>query len=109
MATEYKVLGQTAPAATTNTDVYTVPAATEAIVSTIVVCNRAAAAGTFRIAVRPSGAAIADEHYIAFDVAISANDSTNLTIGVTVGSGDILTVYCSSASMSVSVFGSEIS
>ena len=109
MATNYKVLGQAAPDATTNADVYTVPAATEAIVSTIVICNRAGTAGTFRIAVRPDGATIANEHYIAYDVAIGSNDATNLTLGVTMNAGDILTAYCSSASMSVNVFGSEIS
>lgn len=109
MATSYKVLGQSAPSATTNTDVYTVPSATEAIVSTIVICNRAGTDGTFRIAVRPDGASVANQHYIAYDVAIGANDSTNLTLGVTMNAGDILMAYCSSASMSVNVFGSEVS
>lgn len=109
MATNYKVLGQSAPSATTNTDVYTVPSATEAIVSTIVICNRAGTAGTFRIAVRPDGASIANQHYIAYDVAIGANDSTNLTLGVTMNASDILTAYFSSANMSVNVFGSEVS
>jgi hypothetical protein len=107
--TTYKVLAQSAPAATTNTDVYTVPASTSAVVSTVTVCNRAASAGTFRIAVRPAGAAIANQHYIAYDVAIAANDSTNLTLGITLATTDIVTVYCSSANMSVSIFGSQIS
>jgi hypothetical protein len=109
MATTYKILGQEAPSATTDTNVYTVPAATKAVISTIVVCNRAAAAGTFRIAVRPNGATIANKHYISYDVPIAANDATNLPIGVTMDAADVLTVYCSSANMSVSVFGSEIS
>jgi len=110
MATNYKVLGQEALTAETATTVYTVPAGKEAIVSTIVVCNRAAAANTFRIAVRPDDDALANEHYIAYDVAIAANDATNLTLGVTMDAGDIITVYGGAASeLSVNVFGSEIS
>lgn len=109
MATAYKVLGQSAPLATSNTDVYTVPSATETVVSTIVVCNRAGTDGSFRLAVRPDGAAISNEHYLAYDVALSANDSTTLTLGITIDAGDVITAYCSSADMSVNVFGSEIS
>jgi hypothetical protein len=76
---------------------------------TIIVANRAATAGSFRIAVRPDGATIANQHYIAYDVPIAANDSTTLTLGLTMDATDVLTVRCSSADMSVSVFGTEIS
>lgn len=109
MAISYKVLGQEAPLATTDTVVYTVPAATEAIVSTIVVANRAAASGTFRIAVRPNGDSLVNKHYIAYDAPISPNDATTLTLGITMDATDVISVYCSSADMSVNVFGSEIS
>jgi len=109
MATSYKVLGQSAPSATTNTDVYTVPSATEAVISTIVIASRAATTETFRLAVRPNGAAIADQHYLAYDVPIAANDSTTLTLGLTMDATDVITVYCSSADMSINIFGTEIS
>ncbi len=109
MANVYKVLAQSAPSATTDTDVYTVPSATEAVVSTVVMANRASTAGTFRIAVRPDGATIADEHYLAYDVPLAANDSTTLTLGITMDAADVLTVQTSSADMSVNVFGTEIS
>ncbi len=109
MANVYKVLAQSAPSATTNTDVYTVPSATEAVVSTVVMANRAGTAGTFRIAVRPDGATIADEHYLAYDVPLADNDSTTLTLGITMDAADVLTVQTSSADMSVNVFGTEIS
>lgn len=108
MANAYKVLAQSAPAATTATDVYTVPSSTEAVISTIVIANRAATAGTYRLSVRPNGAAQANLHYIAYDVAIAANDSTTLTLGVTVDAADVITAYCSSADMSVNIFGTEI-
>ena len=109
MANVYKVLGQSAPAATTDTALYTVPSATEAVISTIVIANRAATAGSFRLAVRPNGASIANQHYLAYDVPIAANDSTTLTLGITVDAADVITVRASSADMSFNAFGSEIS
>lgn len=108
MANVYKVLAQSAPAATTDTNVYTVPADTSAIISTIIIANRAGTVGTYRIAVRPAGAAISDEHYIASDVPLAANDSTTLTLGLTLAATDVLTVQTSTADMSVNVFGTEI-
>jgi glucose-6-phosphate dehydrogenase assembly protein OpcA len=109
MPTTYKVLGQSAPSATTATTLYTVPSATQAVVSTIAVSNRAATAATYRIAVRPAGATLANEHYIAYDSTVGANDSTMLTIGITLAATDVITVYASTANTSFSAFGSEIS
>jgi glucose-6-phosphate dehydrogenase assembly protein OpcA len=108
MPTAYRVLGQSAPAATTNVNVYTVPSATQAVISTIVVCNRAAAPATYRIAVRPDGATIANQHYLAFDVTVGASDSTTLTLGITIDAADVITVFASTANLTFSVFGSEI-
>jgi glucose-6-phosphate dehydrogenase assembly protein OpcA len=108
MPTVYKVLGQSAPAATTDTALYTVPSATQAVVSTIVVSNRATTAALFRIAIRPNAAALANQHYIAFDVAIGASDSTTLTLGITLGAADVITVRGSTANLSFNAFGSEI-
>ena len=109
MAQNYKVLGQSAPSATTDTDVYTVPSATEAVISTIVIANRDTSDATYRIAVRPDGATIANQHYVAYDITVGAGDSTALTLGVTMNAADVLTVQASSADLSFSVFGSEIS
>lgn len=103
-----KVLGQSAPSATTATTLYTVPSSTSTVISTIVVANRASTAGTFRIAIRPSGASLADQHYIAYDAAVPANDSIILTLGITLATTDVVTVYASSANQSFSAFGSEI-
>jgi hypothetical protein len=109
MANAYKVLGQNDLPATTMTDVYTVPSATETVISTIIIANRTASAETFRIAIRPNGAALADQHYIAYDVPIAANDSTTLTLGITLDAADVLSVYASAVDLSVNVFGAEIS
>lgn len=108
MPTNYRVLGQSAPSATTLSALYTVPAATEAVVSTLVVCNRSATARTFRLAVRPNGATIANQHYIAYDVTVGASDSTTLTLGITMDAGDVLDVYASTTDLSFTAFGSEI-
>jgi glucose-6-phosphate dehydrogenase assembly protein OpcA len=108
MPTVYKVLGQSAPAATTDTTLYTVPSATEAVISTIVVANRAGSAATYRIAIRPNGATLANQHYIAYDVIVGASDSTTLTLGLTLDATDVLAVYGSTANLSFSAFGSEI-
>ena len=108
MPTIYKVLGQSAPAATTNVNLYTVPAATNTVISTIVIANRAATGATYRIAIRPAGVTLANEDYIAFDVAVGANDSTALTLGITLAATDVITIYASNANLSFNVFGTEI-
>ena len=108
MASTYKVLAQSAPSATTNTDAYTVGSGKSAVVSTITVCNRSASAATYRIAIRPLGATLANQHYIAYDVALAANDTTALTLGVTLGATDVVTVYASTADLSFGIFGAEV-
>ena len=108
MAITYKVLGQSAPSATTNTDVYTVGAGKQATVSTITVCNRSTTAATYRIAIRVAGSALSNEEYIAYDATVAANDTVSLTIGVTLGAADVITVYASTANLSVNIFGAEI-
>lgn len=108
MPTVYRVLGQSAPDATTNTDLYTVPADTSAVISTLVVANRTSTTASYRIAIRPNGATLANLHYIAFDVAVGANDSTTLTLGLTLDAADVITVRGSTADLSFSAFGSEM-
>jgi glucose-6-phosphate dehydrogenase assembly protein OpcA len=108
MATTYKVLGQVNPAATTATTLYTVPASTATVVSTISVCNQASTAATYRIAVRPSGATLAAQHYIVYGATVPASDSTMITVGLTLATTDVVTVYASSATVSFNAYGSEI-
>ena len=109
MPTAYKVLGQSNPAATTLTTLYTVPASTSAVVSTISIANQAGTSGTYRIAIRPAGAAIDPKHYLVYGATVAASDSVLLTLGVTLATTDVISVYGSSANMSFSAFGSEIS
>ncbi len=108
MPTTYKVLGQSNPSATTATTLYTVPSATQAVVSTIVIANLTATAATFRIAVRVAGATLANSQYVAYDITVGASDSTALTLGITLNATDVITVYGSTANLTFTAFGSEI-
>lgn len=108
MATVYKVLGQSFPSANTLTTAYTVPAASSAVVSTIVVANAGAAPTTFRIAVRPNAETLANKHYVAYDVSIAPQDSITLTLGITVDASDVIDVESFNGQTSFNIFGSEI-
>lgn len=108
MAITYKVLGQVNPSATTATTLYTVPSATSVVVSTLNICNQAASAATFRIAIRPAGETLDPKHYISYGTSVPANDSVTLTIGITLAETDVVTVYASTSTVSFNLFGSEI-
>jgi hypothetical protein len=108
MAKSYKVLGQSNPSATSATTLYTVPSATQTVVSSITICNLAATDATYRIAIRPDAETLENKHYISYDSTIPANDTIGLTLGVTADAADVVTVYASTASVSFNIFGSEI-
>lgn len=104
MAT-YKVLAQSAPSATTPTTLLTANSAT--IVSTINVANIGGAADTIRIAIRPAGATLANEHYITYGVQVPPGSIFTYTAGVTLANTDVITVYSTTGTSSFSAFGSE--
>lgn len=108
MANFYKVLGQQNPLAITATTLYTVPAARSAVVSTISVTNLASTTSTFRIAIRVGGASLANSQYIAYDVVLTSNEVKSFTLGITLATTDVLTVYASSANIVFQAFGTEI-
>lgn len=108
MATEYKVIAQSNPSATTNTDMYTVPSSTSIVCSTLTVCNQGTSDATFRLAVRPVGATLTASQYIFYDSPVYAKSTVAITIGMTLGTTDVVTVYASSADLSFSLFGSVI-
>lgn len=109
MANAYKVLGQVEAAGTALTTLYTVPASTSAIVSKLMCCNKAATSGTVRVAVRPAGAALADAHYIVYDLTVGAQDTLEIVGGITLATTDVVSVYASSADFSFNAYGVEIS
>jgi hypothetical protein len=108
MAVAYKVLGQGDPLAATQTSIYTVPASTEAVISSITICNRSATATTFRVALLPGGGTVANEDYIYYDLPIAGNDTFIATIGATLETASEVEVYATLATLSFNVYGSEI-
>ena len=108
MANTLKVLGQSNPLAATLTAAYTVPGATSATVSSILVCNRSGTATTFRLSIAVAGAADNNIQYIAYDVPISGNDTIAFTVGVTLATTGVVRVYATLATLSFNIFGVEV-
>jgi hypothetical protein len=103
----YKNLAQVNPNATTLTDGYTVPASTSAVLSSVIVANRAAAPTAFRIAHAVAGAADNNKQYLFYDVAIAANATHTYVLGITMAATDVLRVYATLATLSFNVYGVE--
>lgn len=109
MATStYKILGQSNPAATTSTTLYTVPASTQTIVSTISVANLSSTDATFRISAAVAGAALANAQYIAYDITVAGGGNYAFTLGLTLGATDVIRVFASTANVAFSAFGTEL-
>src|SRR5687768_4721947 len=103
-----KLLGQSAPAATTLTTLYTAPTCARTTVDTLTICNRSAVATAFRISVSPKGVADAVAHYFYYDYAIAGNATVNLTdLSLKLTETDELRVYATAATLSFSAFGTE--
>ena len=100
-----KVLGQSAPAATVLTDLYTVPATKETVGSTITVCNRATSTDKFRISVAVAGAGDATKQYIAFNTDISGENIVEVTVGITLATIDVVRCYSRDGNLSFNMFG----
>jgi hypothetical protein len=110
MGITYKILGQTIVVANTSTGLYTTPALTSTIISSIVVCNTGTSQQTFRIAITPGTiSSVAIQDYIYYDVIIPSNDTFVSTAGLTMTNGNTIMVRASSADVVFSCFGSEIS
>lgn len=101
----YKVLAQNAPSATTATTLYT--ASNAVIVSSLNVANTGGAADTIRIAVRPAGASLANQHYLVYGVQVPSGSIFTYTGGITLANTDVITIYSTTGTSSFSAFGSE--
>lgn len=108
MASAYKQLGQFNPTATTLTDAYTVPGATQTVLAGIQVCNRSATPTSFRISVAPAGAGDAVTQYYYYDFPIQGNDSVTVMGGVGLATTDVVRVYATLATLTFVVTGCEI-
>ena len=109
MPERYKILGQKDATANATYNLYTVPASTNTVVSSIIVTNRNNNANiTYRIAVQPGGATLANDHFIAYDTSVVALDTVALSFGLSLGVGDILSVNTANSNVTFSAFGVEI-
>jgi len=109
MTDALKILGQVNPSGSTLTDAYTVPAQKSATVSSVVVCNQSGSDVKFRISVAIAGAGDSPAQYLYYDVTVAPKDTFVAVIGVTLAATDVLRVYVNSGSVSVNVFGVEVS
>lgn len=111
MPQTYKRLGAISPSANTQTNVYVVPAATEAVISTITICNQGSQNASYSLAVMPassfsSPANAAD--FIVRGAVVPPADSIILTIGLTANAGTVLAANTQNSQVSFAMFGSEI-
>lgn len=111
MAATYKILGQSNPSAETNTLLYTVPSSKAAIVSSISIANLYGTDATFSLILQPSAdvsGTILNKQYIGKDITVGASDTTIITVGLTLATGDVIKVYASTANIAFQAFGSEV-
>lgn len=108
MGAVYKILGQSNPGAAALTDMYTVPAATSSVISSIIVANRSTVPTSFRISLAVAGAADDNKQYIAFDTPIGANQIVSHTPGISLGAADVVRVYATLATLTFSLLGTEL-
>ena len=99
------ILGQSAPAATTNTTVYTVPASTTATFN-IGVCNRSTSTITVRLAIAAAATPVSSE-WLEYDASIPASGVLERT-GLVAQAGKLVVAYTSAATASISIYGYEV-
>jgi len=107
MATVRKVLGQLIPAAFNLETLYTVPADTQAVISSVMVCN-ISTTDSFLIAVVPDGQSYGNERNIYYNIEITAANTFTATVGLTLGAGDSIQVLSILGNLTFAAFGQEI-
>jgi hypothetical protein len=78
-----------------------------AVISTLNIVNTTSDIDEVRIAIRPAGATLEDKHYIVYGHSVSTFQTQSFTIGITIASTDVVTVYSLNGKCSFSLFGSE--
>jgi hypothetical protein len=88
------------------TQLYAVPASTQAVVSTIAVSNQTPSTAQYRIAVSATTTPASAE-ILVFDGTVAANDTITLTLGITLEATKKLMVNANAPEISFEAFGSE--
>ena len=111
MPQTFKRLGAINPSGNTQTNVYVVPAATEAVVSTVTICNQASTNASYSLIVMlPSefSSPAPAKSFVVRGASVPAADSIILTLGITANAGSIISANTNSPNISFIAFGSEI-
>jgi len=98
------LLGNSAPAATTNTTVYTVPSGKVATFNVGIV-NTTATPILFRVAIASTGTPASNE-WIEYDATLQPNDVFERT-ALVAGANERVVVYGSASGLAVRVYGFE--
>ena len=102
-----KNLGQAAPAANTDHDLYTVPAGCGTVVSNLTVTNRGSAAAKIDVWLRVGGAVKAPHHLFLSSFALAGYDMLPTGGGITLSAGDVVTVRASTGEVTFQLSGEE--
>lgn len=110
MATAYKYSQVQGTASTgTYATLYTTPAATQAVISSLVITNQASSDVTVRIGLDATAGTPGASEWLVYDAVIAGNDTVALTLGVTLDAEKYLRVSSSADTCNFSAFLSEIS
>jgi len=88
---------------------YTTPASTEAVISSIVICNQSSSGVTFRIGLHTSAGTPGASEFLVYDATLAGNDTVALTLGIALDENKFIRVSSSADTCSFSAFVSEIS
>jgi hypothetical protein len=88
---------------------YNTGAGTTAVISSILVTNTANTSATYRIGIMGSAGTPGASEWLAYDVIVAANDTTALTLGLTLGNSQFVRVSSSANTVTFSAYISEIS
>jgi hypothetical protein len=93
----------------TYSTLYTTPSNTQAVISTIAICNTASAAATYRIGLDDTAGTPGASEWIVYGANVGANDTVFLTVGITLAPEKYIRVSSSVNTVTFSAFVSEIS
>ena len=113
MPNTYKILGQVNPSANTQSNVYVVPAATEAVVNSLTIANQGISNVSYSVIVMPTAEfatpASNGKYFLIRGSSMPGGDTATLTLSLTLPAGAVLAANTNSADLSFSAFGVEIS
>ena len=108
----YKILGQIQTTANVLTTIYTVPASTNTVVTTITICNQSANTVSVNVAANVSGSAVSTKNFIVSGYSLGAAETLVLEPRISLNVGSILSANVTGANavsnVSINAFGVEI-